>query len=134
MKKNVGLHELYARDAREADRRLWGRQAEPVTRRGFLRGSGLAAMSGVLGATIPFARYFPEGLIPAALAQESAPFAIPGKDGLTVLNDRPINAETPAHLLDDAGDASVQAVRAQQRSTPVCRGNGTGAVGSSSGR
>ena len=102
MKKNVGLHELYARDAREADRRLWGRQAEPVTRRGFLRGSGLAAMSGVLGATIPFARYFPEGLIPAALAQESAPFAIPGKDGLTVLNDRPINAETPAHLLDDA--------------------------------
>jgi DMSO/TMAO reductase YedYZ molybdopterin-dependent catalytic subunit len=27
--------------------------------------------------------------------------AIPGKDGLTVYNDRPVNAETPAHLLDD---------------------------------
>jgi DMSO/TMAO reductase YedYZ molybdopterin-dependent catalytic subunit len=26
---------------------------------------------------------------------------IPGKEGLIVLNDRPINAETPAHLLDD---------------------------------
>ena len=101
MKKNVGLHELYAADPRDADRQLWGRRAEPVTRRGFLRGSGLAAMTGALGAAIPFAKYFPEGLIPAALAQDDAPFAIPGKDGLTVLNDRPINAETPAHLLDD---------------------------------
>jgi DMSO/TMAO reductase YedYZ molybdopterin-dependent catalytic subunit len=28
-------------------------------------------------------------------------FQIPGKDGLIVLNDRPLNAETPPHLLDD---------------------------------
>ena len=27
---------------------------------------------------------------------------IQGKDGLTVLNERPLNAETPPHLLDDA--------------------------------
>jgi len=27
---------------------------------------------------------------------------IQGKDGLTVLNDHPLNAETPPHLLDDA--------------------------------
>jgi DMSO/TMAO reductase YedYZ molybdopterin-dependent catalytic subunit len=41
-------------------------------------------------------------MIPAALAQSDSEFAIPGKDGrLTVLNDRPVNAETPAHLLDD---------------------------------
>ena len=26
---------------------------------------------------------------------------MPGKDGLTILNDRPVNAETPAHLLND---------------------------------
>nr|WP_246604392.1 sulfite oxidase [Alteromonas lipotrueae] len=43
----------------------------------------------------------PAGLIPAALAQTETPFSIEGKDGLVVLNDRPINAETPAHLLDD---------------------------------
>ena len=40
-------------------------------------------------------------LIPAAFAQSDEPFFIPGKSGLIVLNDRPINAETPAHLLDD---------------------------------
>ena len=101
MKKKVGLHELYASDPERADRLLWGRDADPVTRRGFLRGSGLAAMGAVLGGTIPFAEHFPGGLIPAALAQSDDGFALPGKDGLTVLNDRPINAETPAHLLDD---------------------------------
>jgi len=41
------------------------------------------------------------GLIPAAYAQSGEDFMLPGKDGLRVLNDRPINAETPAHLLDD---------------------------------
>ncbi len=58
-------------------------------------------MSAIVGATIPFARFMPAGLIPAALAQSTVDFEIPGKDGLVVLNDRPINAETPAHLLDD---------------------------------
>ncbi len=43
----------------------------------------------------------PGGLIPAALAATDEPFEIPGKDGLIVLNDRPLNAETPPHLLDD---------------------------------
>ena len=59
------------------------------SRRGFIKSSGLAAISGAVGS-----------LIPAAFAQE--PFEIPGKPGLVVLNDRPLNAETPAHLLDDA--------------------------------
>jgi DMSO/TMAO reductase YedYZ molybdopterin-dependent catalytic subunit len=58
-------------------------------------------MGTVLGASIPFADNFPGGLIPAALAQDDEPFEIPGKDGLIILNDRPINAETPPHLLDD---------------------------------
>jgi DMSO/TMAO reductase YedYZ molybdopterin-dependent catalytic subunit len=40
-------------------------------------------------------------LIPAAFAQSEEPFEIPGKEGLVVLNDRPINAETPPWLLDD---------------------------------
>ncbi len=99
-KKSRGLHELYSNGA-DADGTLWGRQVDPLTRRGFLKGSGLAAMSAALGASIPFAEYMPGGLIPAALAQSDAAFEIPGKDGLVVLNDRPINAETPAHLLDD---------------------------------
>lgn len=98
--KERGICELYARDPREADRELFGRVAHP-DRRGFLKGSGLAAMAAVVGAHIPFHRFMPAGLIPAALAEETQPFRIPGKDGLTVLNDRPINAETPAHLLDD---------------------------------
>jgi DMSO/TMAO reductase YedYZ molybdopterin-dependent catalytic subunit len=54
-----------------------------------------------VGASIPFAHLMPSGLIPAALAQSDAPFEIAGKEGLVVLNDRPVNAETPAHLLDD---------------------------------
>lgn len=101
MKKSIGIHKLYADDADKADRVLWGRQVDPLTRRGFLRGSGLAAVTAAVGAAIPFAEFMPGGLIPAALAQDAEPFVIPGKDGLTVLNDRPINAETPAHLLDD---------------------------------
>ncbi len=101
MKKTVGIHELYAIDPIRADALLWGRRAHRLTRRGFIKGGGLAAMGAALGAHIPFAGLMPEGLIPAALAQSDSDFVLPGKDGLTVLNDRPINAETPAHLLDD---------------------------------
>ena len=99
--RNRGIHELYAADALSADDQLWGRRTDKVTRRGFLKGSGLATMSAALGASIPFAHLMPGGLIPAALAQSDESFVIPGKDGLVILNDRPINAETPAHLLDD---------------------------------
>ncbi len=96
-----GLHELYAEDAGKADKLLWGREANPLTRRGFLTKSSLLAMSAAVGAAIPFAHLIPSGLIPAAFAEEETPFKIEGKDGLIVLNDRPVNAETPAHLLDD---------------------------------
>ncbi|MEO1246590.1 MAG: sulfite oxidase [Pseudomonadota bacterium] len=74
---------------------------EPVSRRGFLKGSGLAATCAALGTGIPFAAYMPAGLVPVALADGLEGFSIPGKDGLLILNDRPLNAETPAHLLDD---------------------------------
>jgi DMSO/TMAO reductase YedYZ molybdopterin-dependent catalytic subunit len=101
-KKKAGLHALYAGEPLRADLLLWGRRCDPVSRRGFLKGSGLAAMSAALGASIPFARYMPGGLIPAALAESDASFELAGKSGLIVLNDRPVNIETPAHLLDDA--------------------------------
>ena len=96
-----GIHELYAEDPGRADWLLWGRKADPLTRRGFLTRSGLLAMTTILGAHIPFAQNMPSGLIPAALAASDEKFVIPGKEALTVLNDRPINAETPPHLLDD---------------------------------
>ncbi len=101
MSKKQGIHKLYAQDPLVADKLLWGREANPITRRGFLQHSSLAAMGAALGAAIPFARFMPAGLIPAALAQTESTFQLQGKNGLTILNDRPINAETPAHLLDD---------------------------------
>ncbi len=80
---------------------VFGRVAGP-NRRGFLRGAGLASMGAVLGTTMPFHANFPAGLIPAALAQSVEPFTIEGKHaGLIVHNDRPVNMETPPHLLDD---------------------------------
>ena len=99
--KKRGIHELYSQDPIAADQALWGRTTDPMTRRGFLTGTSLAAMSAAIGASIPFAHLMPAGLIPAAIAQSDTPFEIPGKEGLIVLNDRPVNAETPAHLLDD---------------------------------
>jgi len=99
--KERGIHELYEADPVAADDLVWGRQSDPVTRRGFLKNSGLAAVSAAVGAAIPLAHLMPGGLIPAALAQSDQGFQIPGKEGLIVLNDRPVNAETPAHLLDD---------------------------------
>ena len=99
--EGIGIHALYARHGESADALLWGREACPDTRRGFLRKSGLTALCTAVGATIPFWRNFPSGLIPAALANTDESFRIAGKHpGLVVLNDRPINAETPAHLLD----------------------------------
>ena len=97
-----GIHELYADDPIAADSQLWGRRSDPLTRRGFLKQSGLAAIGTAIGLQIPYARHMPAGLIPAAFASTTEPFRIPGKhEDLVVLNDRPLNAETPPHLLDD---------------------------------
>ena len=92
-----GLFELYRDDADEADRLLFGRETY-TDRRGFLGKAGLAAMGALVGAAIPFHRNVPAHFLPVVLAAEDV---IRGKDGLTVLNDRPLNAETPPHLLDD---------------------------------
>ncbi len=102
-KKNieVGIHELYKEDPEKADWQLWGRVANPLTRRGFLKKSGIVAMTAYLGTNIPFADLMPSGLIPAQLAYASEPFTIPGKEGLKILNDRPLNAEALPHFLDD---------------------------------
>jgi len=100
------LDELYA-DPERADALVFGRTTG-VNRRGFLGGTGLAAMSVAVGATIPFAANMPGGLVPAAFAQGAEPpkgpqhLNFPGKsDKLVVLGDRPLVAETPEHVLDD---------------------------------
>nr|WP_280138560.1 molybdopterin-dependent oxidoreductase [Methyloceanibacter methanicus] len=91
-----GLHVYFEENPEEADRVVFGRVSH-ADRRGFLRGAGLATMGALLGAAIPFHRSMPSGLIPVALAEDDV---LVGKDGLVLLNDRPVNAETPPHLLD----------------------------------
>jgi len=103
MKKTRGLHALYQKDPLAADALIWGRRCHPQTRRGFLRSMGMTTMATVLGGPMIFADNFPGGLIPAGLLHLTGPVSIPGKHpDLIILNDRPLNAETPAHLLDDA--------------------------------
>ena len=98
-KKERNVFDVFAEDPEKADKLLFDRIPNP-DRRGFLKGAGLTTMSALLGATIPFSANMPSGFIPVALAD--TPFRVDDKNGLTILNDRPVNAETPAHLLDDA--------------------------------
>ena len=92
------LFDLYAKDPDAADKTVFGREPE-ADRRGFLKGAGLATMSALLGGFIPFSRNLPSGFIPVAMAEEAA---LPvGKEELISRGDRPLNAETPVHLLDD---------------------------------
>ncbi len=68
------------------------------SRRQFLKYGSLSAMGLVLGGKMVFAEHFPEGMVPIGMLD-----ALPEKHpDLVILNDRPINAEAPAHLLDDA--------------------------------
>lgn len=89
-------------DARTADDRLNNNSINPINRRGFLKKSSLVAMATALGMNIPFARLMPPGIVPTAFAADNGIFDIQGKEGLRILNNRPVNAETPAHLLDDS--------------------------------
>ncbi len=94
----VNLFDIYDKDPELADKVIFGRVSNK-NRRGFLKGAGLASMGAILGAGIPFQANMPAGFIPIAMANN--PEAMMGKDDITVLNDRPLNAETPAHMLDD---------------------------------
>ncbi|MDU0356183.1 sulfite oxidase [Paraglaciecola aquimarina] len=76
--------------------------ADAAEKQGFTRRDFIASMSALLGSRIVFAGALPLGMVPVALANNEQAFKIAGKHSeLVVLNDRPINAETPAHLLDD---------------------------------
>ncbi|GLC61994.1 hypothetical protein PLESTB_001828000 [Pleodorina starrii] len=71
------------------------------SRRTFMKTTGLTAFGALLGMTIPFERNIQSGFIPVALAQDTGVDLMAAKNGLVVLGDRPLNAEVPAHLLDD---------------------------------
>ncbi len=73
--------------------------ASLFNRRGFLTASSLASLTALLGTNIAFADKLPRHYLP--LAVDFDPMADKNKQ-LVVLNDKPWNVETPAHLLDDA--------------------------------
>ncbi len=98
-----GLHELYADDPERADALVFDRLTGP-SRRGFLSGSGLATMTAMIGAPIAMAEFMPGGFVPRAFAQDAKEpklLKMDGKAELVVLGDKPLVAETPAHMLDD---------------------------------
>ncbi|HKU93784.1 MAG TPA: molybdopterin containing oxidoreductase, partial [Vineibacter sp.] len=105
-KSERGLHELYTDDPERADALVFGRSTD-ASRRGFLRGAGLAGLGAAVGGSIPFAADMPAGLVPAAMAQpvqqaQAGPPAdkgpkilkMDGKGDLVVLGDKPLVAET----------------------------------------
>jgi sulfite oxidase len=96
-KKERSASELYRDDPERADAEIFGRRADSNAR-GFAEGAGLAAVAAVAGGRIVHAAAMPSGLAPVSL-----PPALAGKTpGLLVLQDLPLVAETPEHLLDDA--------------------------------
>lgn len=121
-RKERSVEELYQDDPERADAVVFGRRTD-VSRRGFLNGAGLSAMTAAVGGTIVYGASMPGGLVPAAFAQDTKPAApppeaaksapspaprgpqylmFPGKhDKLVVLGDKPLVAETPERLLDD---------------------------------
>ncbi len=71
------------------------------SRRTFIKSSSIASLAMMLGTPIIYGSNLSSGdsIIGEAITEW---FDLPGKSSeLTVLNDRPINAETPAHLLND---------------------------------
>lgn len=88
--------------------------SDSASKRRFLRSSLVLGGAAFVEQLAPFLKFIPSGWMPIASAQTatesaSAPTAQPNLDvlgkekaDLRLLNDRPLNAETPAHLLDDA--------------------------------
>ena len=70
------------------------------SRRKFVQKTTLSAFGIAIGMPIVFGKYLPSNLLPVILEKEDP---IKGKhQDLVLLNDRPLNAETPPHLLNDS--------------------------------
>jgi len=73
-----------------------------LSRRNFIRNTGLTAMAATIGMQIPFGDLLPEGMQPVGLANAAEGMAIEGKiPEMIVLNNKPLNAEPPPHFLED---------------------------------
>ena len=70
-----------------------------LSRRAFLKYGGLSAAVISMDLTFPVFRHLQSKWI--THAEPLYEKTIPGKNGLSILNNRPLNAETPSHLLDD---------------------------------
>ncbi|MEM1122047.1 MAG: sulfite oxidase [Bacteroidota bacterium] len=76
--------------------------SKDIKRRQFLQKGSLAAFSIAIGLPIVHGKNLPPGLTPVELS-EPPNNPLPNKHPeLTLLNDRPINAEAPAHLLNES--------------------------------
>ena len=99
-----------------ADRNHFDTDHFDTSRRRFLGGTGLAAMGAIIGGTLPLpgsvgisqahAQAAPAAAPPPSAAPAAAKgpqhLKFPGKnEGLVVLGERPLVAETPESLLDD---------------------------------
>jgi DMSO/TMAO reductase YedYZ molybdopterin-dependent catalytic subunit len=77
-------------------------QSGGISRKEFISKTALASLGAVLGTKLAFGGFIPRGYMPIAFDPALDPFELDGKlRDLIVLNDRPWNIETPAHLLDD---------------------------------
>ncbi|MBI0398997.1 sulfite oxidase [Cyclobacterium marinum] len=75
-------------------------KTENPNRRKFIKRSALSSMAALLGSKIVYA--LPENYTPVALEQDNDPGTLFGKHkDMIVLNDKPWNVESKAHLLDD---------------------------------
>ncbi|MBA10978.1 MAG: molybdopterin containing oxidoreductase [Flavobacteriaceae bacterium] len=71
-----------------------------MKRRIFLKNTTLSALASLIGSKVIFGAHMPKDYIPLAVHQ-SDPFKLFNKDkGMVILNDRPWNIESQAHLLD----------------------------------
>jgi len=71
-------------------------------RRKFIKSSVMASFATLIGMPVIFGSNLPKELLPISLTDGSLPPNLIGKSNLlTILNDRPVNAETPAHLLNE---------------------------------
>lgn len=98
-KYTVRLSELISATPEKREELLWGDNS----RRDFFKKTTLASVGMLLGGHIVFAKNMPLGHLPIGLVEGEGDIIIPhGKNQtLTILNDKPWNVETPAHLLDD---------------------------------
>jgi len=77
-------------------------QSNKIRRRNFLKKGSITSLSIALGLPIVFGENLPDGITPIGL-DLIKPQSLPNKHPeMTILNDRPINAEAPAHLLDES--------------------------------